>query len=276
MAGAAQKMQRAGEDRYQLQELGYLDRTGHFEPEFLYYAVFDGHGGARMMGPNHVAHYAESHLHTRLASALSTIDRSNPALVEAKLKEAVIAFDRELHRLHKLYGTTATIVLRDLRWRLIYLINLGDSRAIVTNQNTGEIIITTMDHDPGLEDERLRIEAAGGFVSSAYGMHRVNGMLALSRALGDFELKSTPELKYDPVKGPVSASPDVITIPDDPRYGLILTSDAPYERDRYTDADLVVMATRGFQAGKTPRQIALDMVRVISPNTTDDVSIIIG
>lgn len=41
------------------------------------------------------------------------------------------------------------------------------------------------DHKPTLKDERARIEAAGGFVE----YKRVNGNLALSRALGDFMFK---------------------------------------------------------------------------------------
>lgn len=55
-------------------------------------------------------------------------------------------------------------------------------------------------HAPG---EKTRISAAGGFVE--YG--RVNGNLALSRALGDFEFKKSPELA--PEQQIVTAYPDV-------------------------------------------------------------------
>ena len=47
-----------------------------------------------------------------------------------------------------------------------------------------------MDHKPGDQLERARIENAGGFVE----FNRVNGNLALSRAVGDFAFKSNQTL----------------------------------------------------------------------------------
>lgn len=51
--------------------------------------------------------------------------------------------------------------------------------------------------------EKARISAAGGFVDFG----RVNGNLALSRAIGDFEFKKSPELS--PEQQIVTAYPDV-------------------------------------------------------------------
>lgn len=53
--------------------------------------------------------------------------------------------------------------------------------------------------------EKARICAAGGFVDFG----RVNGNLALSRAIGDFEFKKSAELS--PEQQIVTAYPDVIT-----------------------------------------------------------------
>lgn len=49
----------------------------------------------------------------------------------------------------------------------------------------GNAIPLSRDHKPTLKDERERIEAAGGWVE----FNRVNGQLALTRALGDFMFK---------------------------------------------------------------------------------------
>lgn len=45
------------------------------------------------------------------------------------------------------------------------------------------------DHHPNRDDERARVEAAGGNVTENGGIARVNGELAVSRALGDAKFK---------------------------------------------------------------------------------------
>lgn len=61
--------------------------------------------------------------------------------------------------------------------------NVGDSRAIACI--SGRVDPLSIDHKPSNEDEAKRISAAGGWVE----LNRVNGNLALSRALGDFVFK---------------------------------------------------------------------------------------
>lgn len=61
------------------------------------------------------------------------------------------------------------------------------------------------DHKLTLSGEKARISAAGGFVDFG----RVNGNLALSRAIGDFEFKKGADLA--PEQQIVTAFPDVVT-----------------------------------------------------------------
>lgn len=65
----------------------------------------------------------------------------------------------------------------------IFLGNVGDSRAIASIK--GKALPLSFDHKPNNEEESRRINAAGGWVE----FNRVNGNLALSRALGDFGFK---------------------------------------------------------------------------------------
>ena len=65
--------------------------------------------------------------------------------------------------------------------------------------------------------EKARISAAGGFVDFG----RVNGNLALSRAIGDFEFKKSAELS--PEQQIVTAYPDVTVheLTDDDEFLVI-------------------------------------------------------
>lgn len=61
--------------------------------------------------------------------------------------------------------------------------NVGDSRAVLC-RGSGAIDLS-QDHKPDDESEKVRIEAAGGHVEN----NRVNGQLAMSRAIGDYSYK---------------------------------------------------------------------------------------
>jgi protein phosphatase 2C len=47
----------------------------------------------------------------------------------------------------------------------------------------------TEDHRPDGDDERARIEAAGGSVVNVWGVPLINGILPMSRAIGNVYLK---------------------------------------------------------------------------------------
>lgn len=65
----------------------------------------------------------------------------------------------------------------------LFCANVGDSRAVASIN--GDVQPLSEDHKPHLFGEYTRITNAGGWVDC----NRVNGNLALSRALGDFIFK---------------------------------------------------------------------------------------
>jgi serine/threonine protein phosphatase PrpC len=81
-------------------------------------------------------------------------------------------------------GSTAVVVL--LTPSHMIAANVGDSRAILRRH--GKVYPLSFDHKPHHIPERLRILKAGGTVTNK----RVDGDLAVSRALGDFTLKQKP------------------------------------------------------------------------------------
>ena len=74
-------------------------------------------------------------------------------------------------------GTTANVVF--ITKDTIYCANSGDSRAVLCQNN--KAIKLSDDHKPNNPGEKSRIEKANHFVNE----ERVDGELALSRALGD-------------------------------------------------------------------------------------------
>lgn len=84
-------------------------------------------------------------------------------------------------------GSTAVVVL--IKNNRLYCANAGDSRAIACIN--GEVETLSLDHKPNNEAETKRIHEGGGYVE----FNRVNGNLALSRALGDFIFKRNANKK---------------------------------------------------------------------------------
>ncbi|GER51639.1 protein phosphatase 2C family protein [Striga asiatica] len=81
----------------------------------------------------------------------------------------------------------------------IIVANCGDSRVVLCRGK--EPVALSVDHKPNREDEYARIEAAGGKIIQWNG-HRVFGVLAMSRSIGDRYLKPSiipdPEVTFTP------------------------------------------------------------------------------
>lgn len=74
---------------------------------------------------------------------------------------------------------TASLGLR----RVLYTANAGDARAVLCR--SGKAVRLTYDHKGADKQEAKRIQDAGGFVLN----NRVNGVLAVTRSLGDSSMK---------------------------------------------------------------------------------------
>ncbi|CAF3432550.1 unnamed protein product [Rotaria socialis] len=160
----------------------------------------DAHTHILALPEDKIAQHSCKHLHTRIAN-LQEFKQGN---IETAIRKGFIEFDKEMaldeEIREDLAGTTAIcVIIKDDK---LYCGNVGDSRAIASVN--GNVEILSIDHKPNNEDERKRITAAGGWVE----FNRVNGNLALSRALGDFVFKQNPDKK--PEEQVVTAAPDVM------------------------------------------------------------------
>lgn len=85
-------------------------------------------------------------------------------------------------------GCTATaMVFPHDEDNVLFTANAGDARILYNNKT--QVYAATVDHKPSSAAERARIEAAGSFVSVVFGVARVAGQLAVSRAIGDADYK---------------------------------------------------------------------------------------
>lgn len=100
-------------------------------------------------------------------------------------------------------ATAVTVIVTD---KHVVCASVGDSRAVLCRKD-GKATPLSFDHKPDDAEEKARIEAAGGSVSS----NRVNGRLAMSRAVGDHSYKADKGLPYD--KQLVTCVPDVRIAP---------------------------------------------------------------
>ena len=120
----------------------------------------------------------------------------------------------------------------------IWLANAGDSRAIMCRK--GRAVQISRDHKSDSIDEKKRIQALHGYIGED---RRVNGVLLLSRALGDTEQQ--PHVTY---------RPDVLEMDvSDAIEHLILACDGIWD---VLSNDLVVEVVK---AAETPQAAAIQL-----------------
>jgi len=169
-------------------------------PTHQFYGVFDGHLG------NLASKFAASRFHASVAERLLEIEENASTINETWKERVNETFVSAFEDLHEQFlqvvkdspggvmdesGTTATVLF--VTHKSVVIANVGDSRAVLSVGSTKDpdtmmAMPLTVDHTPGLLDERKRVESLGGHVESNGSTHRVNGILAISRSIGDARL----------------------------------------------------------------------------------------
>lgn len=163
-------------------------RTRRITMPLSYFGIFDGHGGDKA-----------SQFCADWMTAYIRNDASYPYDLGYAMKNAYTTIDDDFVATGYPDGCTACAVTM-VGGRRIVCANAGDSRAIVVRRD-GSIVRLSRDHKPGMPDETRRITELGGRVIY-WGRWRVEGLLAVSRAVGDASLKpyitAEPEIcEYD-------------------------------------------------------------------------------
>jgi len=155
--------------------------------DWAFFAVFDGHAGERVS-----AHCADNLLETIINTeqfSKCAGDEDVPMdEIKKGIREGFLRLDDKMRAIPEMAsgedksGSTAVCVL--ISPTHMYIANCGDSRGVLCRDSV--VAYSTQDHKPINPIEKERIQNAGGSVM----IQRVNGSLAVSRALGDYEYKN--------------------------------------------------------------------------------------
>ncbi|CRL02198.1 CLUMA_CG015126, isoform A [Clunio marinus] len=212
------------------------------DPGTSWFSVFDGHGGSI------VAKYASKHLH-KFVIQRPEFPNDIPEALKQGFLECDTAMYNDVAIKEQMAGSTAiTVLIRDNK---IYCANAGDSRAI--GSRNGTLVALSSDHKPNNPEEMDRIFNAGGWVE----FNRVNGNLALSRALGDFLFKRNQTIPAE--KQIVTAYPEVSVHDLTEEWDfLVLACDGIW--DVLTNQAVINFVTEMIGEGKYPESICEELL----------------
>ncbi|PHH70762.1 hypothetical protein CDD82_6930 [Ophiocordyceps australis] len=219
------------------------DKSKTQASRLAFFGVYDGHGGGE------VAAFAGGKLH----SIISKQDTFKAGDYIQSLKDGFLATDRAIlndpNHQEEVSGCTACVSL--IVDNKLFLANAGDSRGVLGIKGRAKPL--SQDHKPQLEQEKNRIQIAGGFVDFG----RVNGNLALSRAIGDFEFKKSADLP--PEQQIVTALPDVEVheLSDEDEF-LVLACDGIW--DCQSSQAVIEFVRRGIAAKQDLDKICENMM----------------
>ena len=115
-------------------------------------------------------------------------EKMKEIVLELKRPEEAMLDDKDIRAIPFGAGCISCVVL--ITQDKIICANSGDSRAVIGLKN-GDLIELSYDHKPDNDGELKRVKAGGGFVEDG----RVQGVIAVSRAIGDCEYKDPGLLK---------------------------------------------------------------------------------
>lgn len=140
---------------------------------------------------------------------------------------------------------------------------VGDSQALLHSQSGTQTVC--MPHYASRDDEKKRISLTGGMVHSFFGQARVNGMLSVTRSIGDVNYAAH-----------VVCAPDftihTVNLLED-KY-VLMASDGLW--DVFNEEQLVQFIESKREANETADQISNALVQqALANNSKDNISVIL-
>ncbi|CAL9039143.1 unnamed protein product [Musa banksii] len=227
-----------------------------------FYAVFDGHGG-----PDAAA-YIKRHAirflfeDAKFPWASSEADKDFVESVENSVRQAFLLADVAMAEDCTVSSSSGTTALTALVFgRLLLVANAGDCRAVLCRK--GKAVEMSQDHKPIHASERQRVEQCGAFVYDGY----LNGVLSVTRALGDWDLKVPPS--------PLIPEPEFrhAVLTEDDEF-LIIGCDGIW--DVMSSQYAVSVVRRGLRRHDDPQRCARELVmEALRLNTADNLTVVV-
>ncbi|GAM25400.1 hypothetical protein SAMD00019534_085750 [Acytostelium subglobosum LB1] len=223
-----------------------IDNFGD-DPKQAYFAVYDGHGGRGAV------EFTAKTLHKNLL-----LELSKEGDVLDHIKTSYLTTDKQMTDEPIQYSGTTTVTalirVNANNERMLYIANAGDARAVIAQNGVAERL--SHDHKGSDSKEVQRIIEAGGFVVN----NRVNGMLAVTRSLGDHSMK-----EY------VVGEPFMRTVQLDSTYThLILACDGLW--DVISDQEAIDLIINETDAQKMSDRL---LTQALKKGSTDNISILV-
>lgn len=240
------------EDATLVSHFTFDGKGGPVEADLL--GIFDGHGGAD------ASKFVQDNLIEYLKKALK--EHCNQALTEDEIFLALKKCCKKLDDDYKVTGdgTTATIAL--IIGGKLYIANVGDSRTIYVNKQE-KAIQASEDAKPTIDRYQRKIEKLGGFVA----LKRVNGLLAVARAIGDKQIAANGQCLISP-------NPKITSYPIDDCKFIVLACDGLY--DVATTDEVGKAINEMNRKGITVDEMAKRLVwSALKNNSKDNISVVV-
>lgn len=219
--------------------------------KICFFSILDGHGGKSC------ANFLKKNLYDIF---IKIYEKNKHINIKKILKQTYLYADNMFLKTNKKSGSTACSLFINNKTKMLAIANTGDSRIIGLIDN--KIIQLSVDHKPEDIDEKRRIYANGGFVANS----RLNGILAMSRSMGDILLKQKGLTSY----------PDIIIGKVTKKFKyLVIASDGLY--DVMTNYEIIQFIQYNLSQGIKKQNIAKRLVlySIEKRYSTDNVSVII-
>uniref|UniRef100_A0A1B0GAU5 PPM-type phosphatase domain-containing protein n=1 Tax=Glossina morsitans morsitans TaxID=37546 RepID=A0A1B0GAU5_GLOMM len=178
---------------------------------YSFYGVFDGHSGS--LAATYAANQLPYLISQQLKRRPDVQSQSDCDFYREAFETAFLQADQNFAQKSICSGTTAVCALLKYNAEQIqhlYIAWVGDSKALLVSPTMQLQLVKA--HKPDNIDERKRIESLeiGGAVMFVQGQWRVNGIINVSRSIGDSSVKA------------VIAEPDFVDIPLQATHDFLL------------------------------------------------------